>query len=731
MRAFTIFALIILISVISLPTTVPIETTHGDYKPADVPDDWTIEHNWLIHIVFVNYDAELIDESMMTTGLPNQRTHDGTNTILTYEFSYQVSFANESYTDQLRQVMLDNSINGTDTGTSIDEAELELHKADPSMPRAVFYPRDGRSIDARTVEDWLNEHPAVTQPDLGYVYYILNFTEFDSTDHSLEHWYDYKPTDPDTGEIQDWFRLEWDNELNQDLMMQYAGFGGRHNLFVLDPSADQWYLRWARIWWSDSPYTNEDEYCTKDLDEKLSELDLSDSGDILELNEYIREYLEDPITHLFAPVSPMGSPGNSPSAYVQKGYVKTLVICMDVADGTSVESLEWVTREELQQYHLETLHPFIEWEVDVEFVDINEHDDWSNLFWNYAYVDSGGKTIVDGYGMFNAVYNQMRPNYVDTTDTNITVFGAIFIKKNMEMHVYGRQYTGLGGSGQTCIWKSWERYYRPDETTPKAGISGVQLHEAMHAIGLGHTWSETHYVGDFSFSPMGYFGRFNGTGKFDQNWVQGTYLDQMYGNVRLDFETYREDVTSSVKPEDSAKAEYQALNHFQAAEDYFNSMQWQECYEALVEANEWTRRLRWSLVDAVPPTIIGWGTESSPLLGPTNVWVMASDSQSGIDIVLVQVTIGSSVETKRCEFNGTHYIAKINQVPVDIYVEIKVWAEDWGMNIAYGMPVVYHPELGPTNTTGMPINMIYITIAIGAVSVAIILACVIRKRRHI
>ena len=74
--------------------------------------------------------------------------------------------------------------------------------------------------------------------------------------------------------------------------------------------------------------------------------------------------------------------------------------------------------------------------------------------------------VVDGYSSFNYIYDNMRSLYVDEESDNIEVFGVVFIKKQMEMHAGGRTYTGLGGSGQTVIWKAWDRYYRPDEVTP-------------------------------------------------------------------------------------------------------------------------------------------------------------------------------------------------------------------------------------------------------------------------
>ena len=135
----------------------------------------------------------------------------------------------------------------------------------------------------------------------------------------------------------------------------------------------------------------------------------------------------------------------------------------------------------------------------------------------------------------------------------------------MEMHVYNRTYTGLGGGGQAVVWKSWERYYRPDGITPKDGVSSVQLHETMHAVGFHHTWQHEHYSSDFSWGPMGYFAFRPGTASYDKNWVQGTYLDQMEAILWDEFQTERALLGGSERPET-----YTAENPCRCAKFYHN-----------------------------------------------------------------------------------------------------------------------------------------------------------------
>jgi hypothetical protein len=97
---------------------------------------------------------------------------------------------------------------------------------------------------------------------------------------------------------------------------------------------------------------------------------------------------------------------------------------MDVQNGVSVDSLRWVTNAEMQTAHLEELLPFISWDVEVDFLDIDDYPSWNSLFWDYA-VLNGNTTLVDGLGLFYAISDQMRPQYINVDSTDVELFGVI------------------------------------------------------------------------------------------------------------------------------------------------------------------------------------------------------------------------------------------------------------------------------------------------------------------
>ncbi len=680
-----------------------------------------IERDWTANIVVVGYDPALIDETILLTGMPTVRDYVTDDVHITYNIDYDITYADSTYEDDLRQEMLDNSVNGTGIGTRLDESALSYQKANLDEPQRIFYPRSGRVIDGYAIEDWLEENPYMTPPTLGYTLYLVNFSEFDNSDHSLEHWYDYHPVDPDTGEEQDWFRLEWDNALNPNVTMDYPYFGGRYNTYVADPSAHQWYLKWCKIWWSESIGTEYDLW-TQDLEDKVGSLNLAIPADVDALNVYLRESIWDPINLLFFPYQ------HQPANYVQAGRLKGLVVCMDVANGTSVESLEWVTDAEMQKAHLEELYPFIRWEVDIEYIDIDDEPTWDSLFWTYATLEPDGTTIADGGAMFNAIRDIMRPLYT-ADDDNINVFGVVFIKKQMEMHVYGRTYTGLGGGGQTVIWKSWDRYYRPDGVTPKDGVSSVQLHETMHAVGFHHTWQHEHYSSDFSWGPMGYFAFHNGTSTYDKNWVQGTYLDQMEAILRNELLDRQSEMGLDERPETYA-AEAAVISAFENARAYYNEMNWLDAYSALDDARDWLKRMLYSAHDDNPPVIYRWGTTPVEIeSGSFTYWASISEDLAGIENVtlLTQVDEGA-IQSFPMSYGSGNWTVQVPALGHTSNLTIWVVAWDWGMNKAQGG---YITDLIVPPTSQPPPNLLLpLTIMASVAAVVVVVGVFVLRRRE-
>ena len=94
----------------------------SDFKRTDVKSVETtvlsqgsipIERDWTANIVVVGYDPALIDEMILLQGMPTVRNYFADDVDITYNIDYEIAYADSTYVDDLRQEMLDNSINGT------------------------------------------------------------------------------------------------------------------------------------------------------------------------------------------------------------------------------------------------------------------------------------------------------------------------------------------------------------------------------------------------------------------------------------------------------------------------------------------------------------------------------------------------------------------------------------------------------------------------------------------
>ncbi|MHA2179766.1 MAG: hypothetical protein ACXAAK_15600 [Candidatus Thorarchaeota archaeon] len=452
----------------------------------------------------------------------------------------------------------------------------------------------------------------------------------------------------------------------------------------------------------------------------MSGLDMGVPSDVDALNTYLLECIWDPINQLFFPYQ------HQPASYVESGTYKGLVICMDVASGVSTESLEWVIDSEMMKQDLEDLYPFIDWTVDIEFLDIDEEPAWNTLFNMHSYVDSG-TTIVDGGAMFDTIYDTMKPIYTEE-DGNINVFGVVFIKQEMEMHVYGRTYTGLGGGGQTVIWKSWERYYRPDGVTPKDGISSVQLHETMHAVGFHHTWQHEHYASDFSWGPMGYFAFRPGTAIFDKNWVQGTYLDQMEAELWNYFVDEQSNLDPN-GPDEAFTAEEVIEDAFVKARNSYAEMNWLAAYNALVDARDWTKRMVLSQIDDTAPVIHSFGTNPLPDdIGTESFFYSAIviDDLAGIEnVTLYTQTDQGEINQFPCSNSSSNW--SVTVAAQNPFQNLTMWlvVQDWGMNSVTGGRI----EVLATLPNEFPDLMLTLTIVVGVSCILIGIGVYLIKRR--
>jgi hypothetical protein len=357
------------------------------------------------------------------------------------------------------------------------------------------------AINASAVEEWFADNPFISSDGQDYTFDVLNFTDFDSPDHSIEHWYTITQYDLEANSIRDFWRLEWDNPLNPNVRFPFPGFSSRHRLFYLDPSAFQWYLAWARIWWELSVSGPKYQYYYQDLDEFLATHNVTANEGKLALAHYLAGWIDDILSNDFSVpyfLYPDGPP------LINSLSLQILILNNASQYGYTNERMAWILNTSLVETNVLDLLPYLDLEVSVRFENLTEFPEINSILSNSTISSEDGWTYIDGFELFFDLY-WVREAYFNLTAAELVVNCYVFLLKNASMISAGMEFTGLGGGGQQLILMSIDRYFRQDGVTPKGGLGLIMIHELGHNLGLPHTFQADKFAGDFICDVMGYY----------------------------------------------------------------------------------------------------------------------------------------------------------------------------------------------------------------------------------
>jgi len=457
----------------------------------------TISHDIPLDVVFVGYDQEAIDMAAMDSVITKDYTVPYVEWSLNYYFDVNYVFANQTYLQTLTSFILQNSVEGINTTSKLNVTALEYQKA-TATKMSIFLPQSGRAIDAIAVENWFAANPYVSSSTPHYAFYVLNFSMFDTPDHTWEHWYNLTEPELDANTVRDFWRLEWDNPLNPHVDFPYAGFSYRHPLFFVDPSAFNWYLTWARIWWELDQYITDPkyDYYYEDLDTFQQTHDLTTPEGKTTLGYYLGGWIDDILSNTFAS-----------AVWVQPTVSQSLqILVLNNASeyGYTYENLKWIINTSLVKDAVEQLAPWISTDVSVKFANLSEYPDVEALLQRCIINKTNGWTYIDGLSFFYGL-EDLRRWHFNYNKAEMVVNGYVTLLKDASMIVDNGEFTGLGGDRQVLLMKSIDRYFREDGVTPKSGLSCYMTHELGHNLGFGHTFGWNTYAGDFAFDVMGYY----------------------------------------------------------------------------------------------------------------------------------------------------------------------------------------------------------------------------------
>ena len=482
---------------------------NNGWKPYDNSKDSTTEtvaenvsHGFDLHIVFVGYDEDVVDTDLVDSNIGHYYELPYWDAFLQNTFTIDYTFANQAYLNSLRSFIIQHSVTGAEITSAINVTALRYQRENGTR-MSIFLPQSGMAIDAYAVEQWFAHNPYryAQENEPGYTFYILNFTEFDSPDHSWEHWYNFTRYDVEARSINDYWRLEWDNPLNPDVKFPYPAFTSRYRLLFVDPSAFQWYLTWARIWWGLDPYLigPKYDYYYEDLDGFLASHDVNTSDGRSALALYLAGWIDDFLYNLLSPVAwPLMDDTLS---------LQVLMLNNCSQYGYPNEKMKWILNSTLVEEEVKKLAPHMQIEVSAKFENLSSYPEIEEMLKGTFLEERDGWHYYDGYQLFYILHS-VRDQYFNMKAADITVNSYVFLLKNasLETMIGGQEFTGLGGLNQVLILKSIDRYFRPDGITPKSGLGMAMVHELGHCIAFPHTFSPPlRYAGDFAEDVMGYY----------------------------------------------------------------------------------------------------------------------------------------------------------------------------------------------------------------------------------
>ncbi|MHA1200302.1 MAG: hypothetical protein ACTSQF_13330 [Candidatus Heimdallarchaeaceae archaeon] len=478
-----------------------------------------------IDVVFAGYNEDYIDLTMMNNGLRTSVYYLGVDYIwnednqeydslldLDVNLEFNFHFTSESYETALNSFIDTNSWNSNTS--ALNATQLNLQESTGER-KSIFYEQEGRAIDGEAVEQYLDSNRGFVSAEPSYSIYFLNQSRFDTSDHSFEHWFEIDEVDPDSNATTDWWRLEWDNDLNPDVEFPYPCWGYQNRIFFADPYCHQWYTKWTDIWWNPDVAEGEFDYINVDLDTYLAGDTPGTPDFITHLNTYLIDYLNDI-------VSDVGGRGDGLLYNQRDVSSQVLFINDEAAHGYSEEDLQWI-------YHEEIMEDAFEYVVPQEVANITFDDTWVELsestdleqivndnklgvaeLGSYPWYRADW-TYLDGVSIFYG-FEAIRDSYFNTSKGDTTFTSWILLLQNVSMvaWAYGeyREFTGLGGSGNVVCYKDLNRYYATDGITPRSGVTTLLVHELGHVLGFAHaeiTNDAVEGTGGFMRDVMSYY----------------------------------------------------------------------------------------------------------------------------------------------------------------------------------------------------------------------------------
>ncbi|MBY9001034.1 MAG: hypothetical protein KGD64_08980 [Candidatus Heimdallarchaeota archaeon] len=452
--------------------------------------------NLTVYVRYLGFDEEIIDDETIESLLPAYFTKWDVNYGTTQlNFNYDFKHMEDLYFNGLKNYIQSIGINGTGVGYSLNITRLEEDMISGERSD-IFIPEDGLVADASDVESFISTF--IHEPNLemtGYTLYLLNFSSFDTPDHSLEHWYNVEKTSFDTNEtISHWY-----SGYDEIPSRPTLGWGGNNRFCYLDLSSQSWYFDWLLTVWTSFYPGSFSYYDYPDIDSLIQMHNPQTSAGQAILTTYISDWLYSYLGNIFSAYYSDDQIGESYSLQVK-------VFDNLTNNGFTADEIEWVISESRMLKQLEKDLPWIKWNVEVEYVMLTDYPELYGEIASYIHEDIDGMHIEVMEGLFYTLSNDLVNHFdFDAADTVLPCY--FFLTNEIGFRYNGVSFAGLGGMGWEILLGNQNSIFKDaDPTQPRRGYSAVMIHELGHSLGLPHPHSSSYGWGSSFFQDvMNYF----------------------------------------------------------------------------------------------------------------------------------------------------------------------------------------------------------------------------------
>ncbi len=570
-RKILLFVTILISANLLLVTSINPGTYASHVKQLGGLADYSLDTPLTLQIEFLGFDDGLINEteieSMLSLQFWKGQTDIGESLM---SFDLLFNYASEDDYANLKSYIETYGTNGTGVGYELNTTQLDQDLASGERNN-ILIPQDGLLMDAELTEDYIyNNLYTENTENPGYTLFFLNFSSFDSEDHSLEHWYKTTSTDFDTNlTIDTWFSGYSDIPYVPTL-----GWGGDNRFCFLDLSARTWYYDWIETAWGDLGMGNFIYYDYRDLDELAQLVDLySDTGNSI-LSEYIGDYIQSYLFNVFS------------GYYYRNSIVESYSLQVKVFNnltniGYTYEDINWVISETRIKEQLVNDFPWIDWVIDIEYVNIADYpilDDWISD--NIQYGPSG--PYVEIMNEFFYLLEDQLNDHFDYTAADTVLPCYFFLNDEVGFEYWGIRFAGLGGMGWEILVADQHVIFESGNPDfPRHGMSATMIHELGHSLGFPHPHSSYYGWGSSFFEEvMNYFSAGEaGFSVFYRDGLGRAHSNYFYSYAGLQLDFAFEDFVDAGSPNELVSYINDAgVLHQQAATNY-SDMEYNACVQ--------------------------------------------------------------------------------------------------------------------------------------------------------